>query len=71
MMGFGGNGIPERGPGNRGVNPGYSQGGEEREQGPLPRRWSREIWGGFPAKWQADYRGVFASQARQSAVVTQ
>lgn len=52
------------------MNPGYSVEGEEREQGPLPRRRSRDILEGFLATWQTDYLGVFASQASQSAVVT-
>lgn len=44
-MSYGENGLPDKGPGNMGVNPGYSQAGEERKEGFPARRQSREIWG--------------------------
>lgn len=42
-MRYGENGLSDKGPGNLGVNPGYSQAGEERKEGFPARRQSREI----------------------------
>lgn len=70
-MGCGGNGVPDKGPGNRGIKAGCSQGGLERRgwnTAPHPKPTqepSKGSLGGLPAKWRTDYLGVFASQARE------
>jgi len=60
-MRFGGNGVPDKGPGSGGVNIGCSQWGKERAGGSPAQETEQRNEVGCLARQRAGYLGVFAS----------
>lgn len=63
-MGFGGNGVPDKGPGNRTTNPGILR-KERRDRRDLCPGDGTEKSSSLPDKWRADHFRVLASQAKE------
>ena len=68
-MRLGGNGVPDKGPGDGGVNTGCSQWGKERAGGLPAQETEQRNEVGCLARQRAGYLGVFPSQAKSVVAI--
>ena len=68
-MRLGGNGVPDKGPGDGGVNTGCSQWGKERAGGLPAQETEQRNEVGCLARQRAGYLGVFPSHAKSVVAI--